>query len=99
MSEHADNGTEFARSLPPVTPLAMTSLGLIVTGGIYLSAHLPHHVPLGPAVALLVVSALLLAANLALLARTPAFPWARFFAVAKWALLAYVTIAAITPEQ
>ena len=47
------------RRLPPVTPLAMVSLALIVIGGIYLSAHLPKHVPLGPAVALLAASVLL----------------------------------------
>ena len=38
------------RPLPPVTQLAMLSMALIVAGGIYLSAHLPRHVPLGPAV-------------------------------------------------
>ena len=48
------------RQLPPVTQLGMASLALIVAGGIYLSAHLPQHVPLGPAVALLAASALLL---------------------------------------
>ena len=52
------------RRLPPVTQIGMTSLALIVAGGIYLSAHLPHHVPLAPAVALLTASALLLAGNL-----------------------------------
>jgi hypothetical protein len=83
------------RKLPPVTQLGMTSLALIVIGGIYLSANLPHHVSLGPAVALLVASALLLAGNLALLARVKDFPWERFFAVAKWSLLAYVTIGAL----
>jgi hypothetical protein len=41
------------RPLPPVTQLGMASLSLIVAGGIYLSAHLPRHVPIGPAVALL----------------------------------------------
>ena len=34
------------RPLPPVTALGMASLALIVAGGIYLSAHLPEHVPL-----------------------------------------------------
>ena len=81
------------RRLPPVTQLGMTSLALIVAGGIYLAAHIPNHVPLGPAVALLGASALLLAGNLAALARVPGFPWERFFAVAKWALLAYLIIA------
>jgi hypothetical protein len=81
------------RRLPPVTAIGMTSLALIVTGGIYLAAHLPNHVPLAPAIALLIVSALLLVGNLAALARVPDFPWSRFFEVAKWALLAYVIIA------
>jgi hypothetical protein len=83
------------RSLPPVTQLGMTSLALIVAGGIYLAAHLPQHVSLTPAIALLVASALLLATNLLLLSRVPGFPWERFFAVAKWALLAYSIIAAM----
>jgi hypothetical protein len=71
----------------------MTSLALIVAGGIYLAAHLPNHVPLAPAITLLTVSVLLLAGNLALLARVPDFPWSRFFDIAKWALLAYAIIA------
>lgn len=41
------------RRLPPVTEVAILSLALIVAGGIYLSAHLPRHVPLTPAVILL----------------------------------------------
>jgi hypothetical protein len=81
------------RRLPPVTQVGMASLALIVAGGIYLAAHLPNHVPLAPAIALLVLSALLLAGNLAALARVSDFPWSRFFEVAKWALLAYVIIA------
>ena len=80
------------RRLPPVTELAMASLALIVAGGIYLSAHLPKHVPLAPAVILLVASIGLFAVNLAALARVRDFPWDRFFAVARWALLAYLTI-------
>jgi hypothetical protein len=81
------------RRLPPVTELGMLSLALIVAGGIYLSSHLPQHVPLAPAVALLAASAALLAVSLALLARVQRFPWSRFFAVAKWSLLAYAVIA------
>ena len=71
----------------------MTSLALIVVGGIYLSAHLPKHVPLGPAVALLCASALLLVVNMALLSRVRDFDWDRFFEVGKWSLLAYAVIA------
>jgi hypothetical protein len=83
------------RRLPPVTQLAMTSLALIVIGGIYLASHLPHHVALGPPIALLAASALLLAANLVLLARVRGFPWRRFFEVGRWALLAYSIIAGL----
>jgi hypothetical protein len=81
------------RRLPPVTEVAMASLALIVAGGIYLSAHLPRHVALAPAVALLAASALLLAGNLFSLTRVKGFAWDRFFEVAKWSLLAYVAIA------
>lgn len=83
------------RKLPPVTEVGMLSLALIVAGGIYLSAHLPKHVPLAPAVALLAASVLLLAANLFALSRVKDFPWARFWEIAKWALLAYVAIAGL----
>ena len=79
--------------LPPVTPLAMLSLGLIVAGGIYLASHLPEHVPIGPAAGLLIASGLVLAVNVMLLARAPTFNWPLFTSVARWALLAYVIIA------
>jgi hypothetical protein len=81
------------RRLPPVTQVGMTSLALIVAGGIYLAAHIPNHVPLGPAIALLGASALLLVGNIAALARVQGFPWGRFFEIARWALLAYLIIA------
>ena len=73
----------------------MASLALIVAGGIYLSAHLPRHVPLAPAVILLGASALLLLGNLAALTRVRQFDWPRFFQVAKWSLLAYAVIAGL----
>jgi hypothetical protein len=83
------------RTLPPVTQLAMTSMALIVAGGIYLAAHLPRHVPLGPALALLVASALLLAINIVALARVRDFAWDRFFEVGRWSLLGYLVIAGL----
>jgi hypothetical protein len=83
------------RRLPPVTQLGMASLALIVAAGIYLSAHLPEHVPLAPAVVLLAASALLLAGNLLALSRVRGFAWGRFIAVAKWALLAYAITAGL----
>jgi hypothetical protein len=81
------------RRLPPVTQVGMLSLALIVASGIYLSAHIPNHVTLAPAVILLSASAVLLAANVASLARVREFAWGRFFEVARWALLGYVVIA------
>jgi hypothetical protein len=73
----------------------MVSLGLIVAGGIYLASHLPQHVSLGPAIALLVASVALLAFNLFSLSRIKDFAWPRFFQVAKWTLLAYSVIAGL----
>jgi hypothetical protein len=83
------------RKLPPVTQLGMASLALIVAGGIYLSAHLPNHVPLAPAVVLLALSALVLATNLIALSRVQDFAWPRFFEVGRWALLAYLITAGL----
>jgi hypothetical protein len=83
------------RRLPPVTQLGMLSLSLIVAAVIYLSAHLPEHVSLGPAVALLAASALLLIANVVALRRAEGFAWGRFLEVARWALLAYAIIAGL----
>ena len=83
------------RPLPPVTQLAMVSLALIIAGGIYLAAHLPRHVPLAPAVALLAASVLLLLANVIGLARVRDFAWDRFFQVARWSMLGYLVIAGL----
>jgi uncharacterized membrane protein len=77
---------------PPVTQIAMASLALIIAGGIYLSANLPEHVSLAPAVVLLVLSAALMAFNLLSLTRVKGFAWDEFFAVARWSLLAYLAI-------
>jgi hypothetical protein len=81
------------RKLPPVTEAGMVSLALIVAGGIYLYSHIPNHVPLTPAVILLIGSAVVLLANMLALSRVRNFAWARFFEVAKWSLLAYLVIA------
>jgi hypothetical protein len=77
---------------PPVTQIAMVSLALIIAAGIYLSANLPEHVSLAPAVMLLALSAALMAFNLFSLTRVKDFAWDQFFTVAKWSLLAYVVI-------
>jgi hypothetical protein len=81
------------RKYPPVTQIAMASLALIIAGGIYLSANLPEHVSLAPAVILLVLSAMLMAFNLLSLTRVNGFAWDQFFLVARWSLLAYLAIA------
>jgi hypothetical protein len=83
------------RKLPPVTEIGMVSLGLIVAGGIYLSAHIATHVSLGPAVVLLVASALLLLGNMIALSRVREFAWPKFFYVARWALLSYTITAGL----
>jgi hypothetical protein len=83
------------RRLPPVTALGMISLALVLVAGIYLSAHLPEHVPLGPAVALLAASAMVLVANLLMLSRVAGFNFRRLLEVGRWALLAYLIIAAM----
>jgi hypothetical protein len=83
------------QKLPPVTQVGMLSLALIVAGGIYLSSHLPHHVPLTPAIVLLALSVTLLVGNLASLTRVARFNWQRFFEVAGWALLVYVVTAGL----
>jgi hypothetical protein len=77
---------------PPVTQIAMVSLALIIAGGIYLSANLPEHVSLAPAVILLALSAALMAFNLFSLTRVKDFAWDQFLTVARWSLLAYVVI-------
>jgi hypothetical protein len=83
------------RRLPPVTELGVLSMALIVAAGISIAAKLPGDVPLGLPVALLAASALLMVSNLVALSRVPGFNWRVFFAVARWALLAYCVIAAI----
>jgi hypothetical protein len=71
----------------------MLSLALVIASGVYLTAHLPSHVPLGPAFALLAASVVVLATNMILLSRVRDFAWQRFFQIAKWSFLAYVVIA------
>jgi len=83
------------QKLPPVTEIAMISLALIVASGIYLASHLPERVPLTPAVILLILSAVVMSANIASLLRVKRFHWQRFFAIARWSLLAYAVIAGL----
>ena len=92
---HADPGAPslLDRRLPPVTEIGAAAMIVIAAGVIYLAAYLPKHAPLGVAVALLAVAAVLEMANALLLSRVKDFAWDRFFQVAGWALLAYAIIA------
>ena len=81
------------RKFPPIAELAVASMVAIVIGGVYLAAHLPRHAPPGVPIAMLVISAGLIGANLVLLSRLENFAWKSFFLVAKWSLIAYVVIA------
>lgn len=83
------------RRLPPVAELAVTSVALMLAGGVYLAAHLPKPPPLGPAVGLLAGGAFLSALATLMLARIRPFAWRTFFLVGRWAFAAYVVIAGL----
>ena len=78
------------RTFPPVVPVVMASLICVVTAGILLASYVPRKPPLTIPIILLVVSAILLLAAVGIMIQIPRFAWAKFFLVAKWALLAYV---------
>jgi len=67
----------------------------MLSGGVYMAAHLPRHPPLTPAVVLLAAGGALTIAAVVLLSRVRPFAWETFFLVARWALLAYAVIAGI----
>ena len=96
---HGDGGSQvvtvLTRRLPPVAELVVASLALMLTGGVYLAAHLPHPPPLAPAVGLLAAGAALTIAAVVLLVRIRPFAWKTFVVVARWALLAYAVIAGL----
>ncbi len=93
LRHEADPSGGDGTSLPPITILAIASLGLVVIGGIVMASYVPRRPPLPGPIALLVLSACLLAAAAAMLGRIKSFAWSRFFLVARWALLAYVVSA------
>ena len=81
--------------LPPVTELVVTSLALMLAGGVVMAAQLPGHPSLAAPTALLVAGACLTAMAVALLGRARPFAWQAFYLVARWALLAYLVIAGL----
>ena len=93
MSAAASTRDTPQRKLPPVTEIAVGSMVCVVVGVIFMASHLPSRPPLGVPSGLLAAAGVLLLANAALLARLREFAWARFFQVARWALLAYAVIA------
>jgi len=78
--------------LPPITELAVATLGLIIVGGIYMAAHVPHAVNLAPAIGLLAAAGVLVVVNVFLLTRISEFAWDVFWRVAGWTFLAYLVI-------
>ena len=94
-SAHAPGPSLVDRRLPPITEIGAASMIAIAGGVIYLASYLPKHAPLGIAVGLLLLAALLQVTNAILLSRVRPFAWKRFFQVGRWALLAYAVIAGI----
>jgi hypothetical protein len=80
------------RRLPPVAEIAVAAMALIIVGGITLASRLPRPAPLPVLVALLAAAAVLVLADVVLLARLREFAWPVFFQVAKWSLLAYAVM-------
>jgi hypothetical protein len=91
----SESASVLDRKLPPIAELLVTSLALMLAGGVYLAAHLPRPPALGPVEILLVAGAVLTVVALVLLSRIRPFAWNVFFKVARWALLAYVVIAGL----
>ena len=80
------------RRLPPVAEIAVAAMALIIIGGITLASRLPRPAPLPLLIALLAIAAVLVLADIVLLARLRDFAWPVFFQVAKWSLLAYAVM-------
>jgi hypothetical protein len=81
--------------LPPVMPVAVSTLVLIVAGGIVVAAQYGRPPKLTVPVILLGVAAVLLLVNAVLVVRIKEFARPVFHRVLGWALLAYVVIAGI----
>jgi hypothetical protein len=80
---------------PPVMPIAISTLVLIVAGGIVVAAQYGRPPKLTVPVILLGVAAVLLLVNAVLVLRIKEFARPVFHRVLGWALLAYVVIAGI----
>jgi hypothetical protein len=83
------------RHLPPVAELIVLSVALMLSGGVYLGAHLPVRPSLTPAIILLAAGGVATVVAVTMLVRIPHFAWKKFFLVAKWAFVSYLVIAGI----
>ena len=80
---------------PPVMPIAISTLALIVTGGIVVAAQYGRPPKLTVPVVLLGLAAVFLLVNAVLVVRIKEFARPVFHRVLGWALLAYAVIAGI----
>lgn len=79
--------------MPPVTEVGVTALGLVVIGGIYMSAYFPDKAPLTLPIVLVVLALALICWNFISIARSDSLPKFPFVKVGKWTLLVYLIIA------
>jgi len=73
----------------------MASLAAVIIGGVFLGSHAPRRPPLTLPVVLLALAVLLLGVGLLMITRVADFSWETWVRVGKWALLAYVLVAAM----
>ena len=95
MTKPAPAGSVAARKLPPIAEIAVVSVALMLSGGIYLAAHFPGRPPLTVPTVLVIAGAVLTLADMVMLSRIRLFAWSTFFLVIRWAFLAYLVIAGI----
>ena len=83
------------QKLPPVGELAILTMTLVVSGGIYMAAHIPDDVPTLLPTALTVLATVILVANVVMLSRVERFAWPIFRQVAGWSLAGYGVISGL----
>jgi hypothetical protein len=83
------------QKLPPVSELAIVTMVLVVSGGIYMAGHIPNDVPTLLPTVLTAIAAVILVANVVMLARVERFAWALFRQVAGWSLVGYSVISGL----
>lgn len=96
---HAEHGhghgpsVPFEPKRPPITWLGVFSMMITTASAIWIAAYLPKRAPLGVPTGLQIASWVLLAGEVALLAKIRnELSWTSFWGVLKWILLAYLII-------